>query len=197
MKVPSLHLESYATDNPGQSELELFTIIQEYLQSADVKSPAAVAQNINDLIPTRRTSDSNINYSDDVERFLWSTWGIFTHVAKQVPHNHPSQDRLVELIRSLTFLVPITVEIWEEPQQVWADLPIFGPKWVTRSGRYLYRQILSTSGNEHGCDGLSLEAWQRWKRRFKEVSEVLSTGIRQMALQTAITMETIEQSMEK
>ncbi|THC91259.1 hypothetical protein EYZ11_009278 [Aspergillus tanneri] len=135
MKVPSLHLESYATDNPGQSELELFTIIQEYLQSADVKSPAAVAQNINDLIPTRRTSDSNINYSDDVERFLWSTWGIFTHVAKQVPHNHPSQDRLVELIRSLTFLVPITVEIWEEPQQVWADLPIFGPSmreaWIS------------------------------------------------------------------
>ncbi|KAB8227349.1 DUF3632 domain-containing protein [Aspergillus alliaceus] len=266
MTAPRLHLESYATDNPLKPELELFIILKEYLQSSDVKSSAAAAaQKINSLVPTRRASYS---YSDDVELFLWSTWGIFIHVAKQIPHDHPWQGRLVELIRSLTVLVPIKVEIWEKTRQVWTDLPIFGPsmreawisptydsdrsntdevdqwinlnsfaarllnldavlwisfavwalrdaldepvdgpeldcnvrvaiEWITHSGRCLYQYLLSPSQDVHGCDGLSLEVWQRWKRRFKEVSEVLGTDSRQMAVQTTIIMENIERSMEK
>lgn len=127
MTAPSLRLEFHGTDNPRNPELELFIILQDYLESVDVKSAAAVAQNINDLIPTRRTGHSHLDYSDDVEKFLWCTWSIFIHVAKQVSHNHPSQDRLVELIRALTCLAPTMVEIWEEPLYIWADLPIFGP----------------------------------------------------------------------
>ncbi|KAB8067133.1 hypothetical protein BDV29DRAFT_200699 [Aspergillus leporis] len=260
-----LRIGPFATDNALKPELELFVILQEYLQSVDIESSAAAAQRINNLIPTRRSGHS---YSDDMEIFLWSTWGIFIHIAKQIPHDHPWQDRLVELIRALTLIVPMTVEIWGKPRRVWTDLPILGPsmreawvcptysgdrsttdevdrwinlnsfaarllnldailwisfpvwalrdaldepvngpeldcnirvanQWIVHSGRYIYRQLTSTSPNGHGCDGLTLEAWQRWKSRFIEICGLLSADRRRLALQSAITMENIEQTIQE
>lgn len=46
------------------------------------------------------------------ESFMWETWGTFEKIAKQIPSNHPSMERLARLVKSLSLLPPTTVSIW-------------------------------------------------------------------------------------
>jgi hypothetical protein len=105
--MASLTLESRAeSDSPEQ---HIFNILNDYLQPSSTTPPRETAQAINALTPK---AGSTPEESPDLEDFLWYTWGTIIKVAKQIPHNHPSQDRLVDLIHALTELPPTTVSIW-------------------------------------------------------------------------------------
>lgn len=49
---------------------------------------------------------------EDPESFLWETWGTFEKIAQQIPSNHMSMEKLVQLVKSLRLLPPTTVAIW-------------------------------------------------------------------------------------
>jgi hypothetical protein len=47
-----------------------------------------------------------------IESFL-ETWGTFIEIAKQIPSDHSSQDRFIDLIDALTHLPPTSVTVWK------------------------------------------------------------------------------------
>lgn len=101
--MASLSLESQA--EPNSTEQRIFDILNDYLQPSSTTPPSEAAQAIHALTPTQEENSA-------LENFLWSTWGTIVGIVKQIPHNHPSQDRLVDLIHALTELPPTTVSIW-------------------------------------------------------------------------------------
>ncbi|GAQ09484.1 hypothetical protein ALT_6805 [Aspergillus lentulus] len=120
--MASLSLESRA--QPDSPEHRIFNILNDYLQPSSTTPPREAAQAIHALTPkTGSTPEEN----SELEDFLWYTWGTIIKVAKQIPHNHPSQDRLVDLIHALTELPPTTVSIWGSENYLWKDLPMLGP----------------------------------------------------------------------
>jgi hypothetical protein len=105
--MASLSLESRAESN--STEQDMFNILNDYLQPSSTTPPSEAAQAIHALTPKAGSTQEENN---DLENFLWSSWGAVIEIAKQIPHNHPSQDRLVALIHALTELPPTTVSIW-------------------------------------------------------------------------------------
>jgi hypothetical protein len=105
--MASLSLESRA--EPNSTEQDIFNILNDYLQPSSTTAPSEAAQAIHALTPKAGSTQEENN---DLENFLWSTWGAIIKIAKQIPHNHPSQDRPVDLIHALTELPPTTVSIW-------------------------------------------------------------------------------------
>ena len=62
--------------------------------------PVQVAANrINELIPLKNGDDIS-----EVDGFFWGIWEAFIEVAGQTPHDHPSQQRLVQVIEELARL---------------------------------------------------------------------------------------------
>ncbi|PKX97265.1 DUF3632 domain-containing protein [Aspergillus novofumigatus IBT 16806] len=120
--MASLSLESRA--KPNSPEHRIFNILNDYLQPSSTTPPREAAQTIHALTPK---AGSTPEENSDLEDFLWYTWGTIIKVAKQIPHDHPSQDRLVDLIRALTELPPTTVSIWGSENYLWKDLPMLGP----------------------------------------------------------------------
>ncbi|EAL91609.1 hypothetical protein KXW98_007937 [Aspergillus fumigatus] len=120
--MASLSLEYRAEHS--SPELHVFNILNDYLQPSSTTPPSEAAQSIHALTPKAASTQED---SSDLEGFLWSTWGSIIKVAKQIPYNHPSQDRLVDLIHALTKLPPRTVSIWGSENCLWEDLPMLGP----------------------------------------------------------------------
>ncbi|EAW17801.1 DUF3632 domain-containing protein [Aspergillus fischeri NRRL 181] len=120
--MASLSLESRV--QPNSPEQHIFNILNDYLQPSSTTPPSEAAQSIHALTPKAGSTQEE---SSEMEDFLWYTWGTIIKVAKQIPHNHPSQDRLVELIHALTELPPTTVSIWGSENCLWKDLPMLGP----------------------------------------------------------------------
>lgn len=111
MAALSFHLESLDDPEPWFVEQKLFDILNEDLQSSSTTTPAVAAQGIDALAPMKRPNLGD-GKKESPESFLWEIWKIFIPIAKQIPHDHPSQDRLVEVIAALSELPPTTVEIW-------------------------------------------------------------------------------------
>ncbi|KKY14250.1 hypothetical protein UCDDS831_g08311 [Diplodia seriata] len=88
--MSSLHLTIDFTvpydDEPWTFEYKTFDVLNEYLQPQSHTSPASAAIQLNDLL-------------EHVS--ILQIWDIIFRVAAQVPHDHPSQDRLMALIFAL------------------------------------------------------------------------------------------------
>ncbi|RHZ63634.1 DUF3632 domain-containing protein [Aspergillus thermomutatus] len=119
--MASLSLEP--RDELDTTEQRIFDILNDYLQPSSTIPPSEAAQALDALTPKASAQEED----SDLESFLWSIWGTVIDIAKQVPHDHPSQDRLVDLIHALTELPPTTVSIWGSETRLWKDLPILGP----------------------------------------------------------------------
>ncbi|GIK00107.1 hypothetical protein Aspvir_004123 [Aspergillus viridinutans] len=120
--MASLSLESQA--EPDSTEQHIFNILNDYLQPSSTTPPSEAAQAIHALTPKAASTQEE---DSELEDFLWSTWGTIIKIAKQIDDNHPSQDRLVDVIHALTELPPTTVSIWGSENRLWKDLPILGP----------------------------------------------------------------------
>lgn len=97
---------THSVKSPSPEGTKVFQLLQEYLQPSITTPPAAVADEINNIATALQTEKS------DIEQFLWETWKTFIGLAKQVPHDHPSVDRLVAVVGALTELAPTTIQIW-------------------------------------------------------------------------------------
>ncbi|KAF8189013.1 hypothetical protein BJ912DRAFT_817950, partial [Pholiota molesta] len=99
-------------------EQKVFSILDAYLQPSSAISTPSAAQEIDKLFPP-----ASVDYTA-----LLHLWDLVTAVVEQIPWQHPSQDRLVALIKTLRDLPdPTTIAIanWDdEPTKLWADLPV-------------------------------------------------------------------------
>lgn len=109
----SFRLESLEVDEPWIVEKMNFETLVEYLQPSSTTSPTAAAQSIDNLTPMKRTFiGTSFGNKEEPEGHMWEIWGLFIAISKQVPHDHPSMDRLVALVYALAELPPTTVKIW-------------------------------------------------------------------------------------
>ncbi|KMQ45745.1 hypothetical protein HL42_3586 [Trichophyton rubrum] len=122
----SLRLPSLEDGDPWIVHRNLFEVLNGYLQPGSCTAPSAAAKEIDDLTPDKRQSDGG-KPKEDHESFLLEIWESIIEIAKQIPSDHASQDRLVELIKALTELPATEIEIWGSNVRMWADLPLLGP----------------------------------------------------------------------
>ncbi|KAK2746226.1 hypothetical protein FQN57_003348 [Myotisia sp. PD_48] len=148
-----LRLPSIEREDPWIVQQKLFGILNEYLQPSSSTSPLTAATEIDNLSPdkrqgsqkpkeSRKDEGNNDNDDDDdeeeeeeeeeeegedIESFLLEAWDTFIELARQIPSDHGSQDRLVDLLKVLTELRPTKVQIWGEDTLVWTDLPLLAP----------------------------------------------------------------------
>lgn len=77
-------------------ERKRFEILNEYLQPDSTTLPFAVAEAIDQLHPDIRPDDGT--RKEHVGAYHANTWDMFMDVARQIPHDHPSMGRLVEVV---------------------------------------------------------------------------------------------------
>ncbi|KAF9888622.1 hypothetical protein FE257_008554 [Aspergillus nanangensis] len=110
--------------------LKASNLLDTYCQPSNNTTPASVAEEIN------RLAQGILHSAEpDIEEFLWEVWKVFITIAKQIPSDHESQERLVGVIAALTELCPTTIQIWGSDIRLWKDLPLLGPSmreaWIS------------------------------------------------------------------
>ena len=106
-----------------------FTLIRDYLEGTH-SSAKYTAEEITTLakdISFLETTENRIS----LEGFLWSVWGGIVDLIIQIPHSHPWQDRMVEILRAIKEIPRQATPEMEELERSWGmafwqDLPIFG-----------------------------------------------------------------------
>ncbi|KAF7590279.1 hypothetical protein BBP40_003016 [Aspergillus hancockii] len=120
--MSSLTLSS-GVKTPSEQGNQGFSILDEYLQPSSSTTPSAAAHSIHGLAKPLLSGPD----AENLENFVWEFWVIFINIAKQIPCDSPSQDRLVELVKALSEIPPTTIQIWGNDTRLWADLPLLGP----------------------------------------------------------------------
>jgi hypothetical protein len=105
--MASLTLSS-GVNSPSEKGNRGFRILEEYLQPSSSTTSSAAAQNIHGLAEPLLYGSN----TDDLEDFVWEFWGIFLNVAKQIPYDSPSQERLIELVKALIEIPATTIQVW-------------------------------------------------------------------------------------
>ena len=109
-----------------------FTLIRDYLEGTN-SSAKHTAKEITTL--AKDISSLEINESLEsrfsLEGFLWGLWAEMVDLIIEVPHSHPWQDRMVELLSAIKEVprqvTPGMEELeWTWGKAFWQDLPIFG-----------------------------------------------------------------------
>ena len=106
-----------------------FGLIRDYLEDTDSRAESTAEQL---TTPAEDSSSPELNESEcSLEGFLWSLWAMVVKLIQQIPHNHPWQDKMVELLSAIKE-VPrrVTPEMGQLERSwgkgFWKDLPIFG-----------------------------------------------------------------------
>lgn len=79
---------------------QAFDLLSDYIQPDSPISPGQVAAQLNSLSPGQRVLQDG-EEAEEPASFLLEFWETLVSVARQVPFDHPSQQRLVELVVSL------------------------------------------------------------------------------------------------
>lgn len=82
-----------------------FHLISDYVQPDSPISPGQVAQQLNNLSPGQRALQDG-EEAEEPASFLLEFWETLVSIARQIPFDHPSQERLVKLVVSLDRLSP-------------------------------------------------------------------------------------------
>ena len=106
------------------------TLIRDYLEGTDFSSAKDKADEITILV--RDISSLELNEGgSNLEGFLWGLWAKIVDLIIGIPHGHPWQDKLVELLGAMKEVprqvTPGMVELegsWGST--FWHNLPIFG-----------------------------------------------------------------------
>lgn len=102
-----LQLASLEDDDPWIVEQKYFNILNDCLQPASQLSAAEAAARINELTPMNR--EANGEEAEHPESWCLEFWGTVSEIVKQIPHDHPSQDKMVEIIHELKALPGVEV----------------------------------------------------------------------------------------
>ncbi|KAH8198064.1 hypothetical protein TruAng_007788 [Truncatella angustata] len=135
-----LKQESRNTKDKLILEDKFFGIFEDYLGSSTSQSALVVARHIDDAVP-----DAG---KDEVDQFVWNTWGQLFQVAQQVQHDDLAQDKLVKVVRELMLLPS------GGTAGAWRDLPQLG--WVIRDW-FNFAPSAQHAGSEHADE--ILNAW--------------------------------------
>ncbi|EFE39615.1 conserved hypothetical protein [Trichophyton verrucosum HKI 0517] len=122
----SLRLPSLEDGEPWIVHRKLFEVLTGYLQPGSCTAPSAAAKEIDDLTPDKRQSNDG-KPNEDHESFLLEIWDSMIEIAKQIPSDHASQDRLVELIKALTELPSTDIEVWGKNVDLASAHTVAGP----------------------------------------------------------------------
>lgn len=106
--IDSLH----NNDDPWLIEWMMFNILNEYLQPGSPFTVLQAAQCLDALLPENRpnTADDPDEDREETATFICELSDLIWNIAKQIPHDHEGQDKLVQLIAALQRL-PITVTV--------------------------------------------------------------------------------------
>ncbi|KAH0559380.1 hypothetical protein GP486_004104 [Trichoglossum hirsutum] len=123
MSDPTLNFEPIRRIHQGYPWCGIFDVLDEYLRPGSEKTPDIAAVQIHRYNPTIGNG-KKWDYAD-CEQFLWDFWEKFIEFARAIPHNHPSQERLVNLVIQLTRVEgQKTIIITQQRKcRFWADLP--------------------------------------------------------------------------
>lgn len=91
--------------SPRQTYVRL---LSDFLQPNSAAKPDEVAATIDQQNPLKR-GDGDASSTED---FVWGFWDDIDQIARQIPHEHPSQDKLVDVISALKTLPPTTINVW-------------------------------------------------------------------------------------
>jgi hypothetical protein len=87
-------------DDSENNEIDAaLSVLNDALQLSDAISPAVAANRINELIPLK-----NGGGVSEVDGFFWGLWEGFIDAAGRYPYDHPSQEKLVQVIEELNRL---------------------------------------------------------------------------------------------
>lgn len=119
-----LGIECHPDLEPSDMERLTFGILNEYLQPSSCTSPTDAAWQLHDGFPFRHP---HVDGEESPECLLEEFWDLMFRLAQQIPHNHPSQERFVQLIIALRDLpVDTKVFIGSDTHHLWHDLPMLG-----------------------------------------------------------------------
>ena len=90
-------------EDPWSVAKEAFDVVAAYLQPDREADALETANRLDTLTPARRKLKESEEAEED-ESFLLEIWEIFVMIALQVPYDHPSQRRLIELTSELKLL---------------------------------------------------------------------------------------------
>ncbi|CAA7270757.1 unnamed protein product [Cyclocybe aegerita] len=107
---------------------KIFNILDTYLRPSSTIAPIDAAQEINQLFPLNRPTEGEEPNEEPIS-FLWEMWELVLDVVSQLPWDHPSQERSIDLLKALRSLPdPVMVDMpGFGEMRVWADLPILHP----------------------------------------------------------------------
>ena len=131
------------------------TLIHNYLDGTTDSGAKSTADEITAL--ARETSSLEQTDSQfSLEAFLWGLWAEIRAVIIEIPHNHPWQDTMVELLAAIkTVPRSVTPEMEalerEWGMAFWQDLPIFGAdfreSWDQGPGEEIPDVVYGDGGN--------------------------------------------------
>ncbi|KAJ5383800.1 Protein of unknown function DUF3632 [Penicillium concentricum] len=123
-----LRLASLERDDPWIVEQEYFTILNDCLQPTSQISAAEAAARINELTPMKREAKGK--EAEHPENWCLEFRGTISETVKQIPHAHPSQDKMVGIIKELKALPGVKVTFYETAKpRIWTDLPCLMEVW--------------------------------------------------------------------
>ncbi|KAJ5740908.1 hypothetical protein N7493_000780 [Penicillium malachiteum] len=115
---------------PGPIEQKNFDIVTDFLQPDSQMTVAKAAFQINELTPMKQEARGEEGEIEEPQSYLREMWAFLSIICKQIPHEHPSQDKLVSLIRELKLLPSEEFTIGRTGKALlWADLPWIAECW--------------------------------------------------------------------
>jgi len=96
---------NFKGSDPWIVAVDTFNIIAAYLQPDSSASAPETATNLNALTPMERPLAEG-ERAEEPGSFLLEFWEMFIALVQQIPHDHPSQERLVQLVKELKSLIP-------------------------------------------------------------------------------------------
>ncbi|KAH7035999.1 uncharacterized protein B0I36DRAFT_429984 [Microdochium trichocladiopsis] len=109
---------SLRDDDPWYISQNAYNIISAFIQAKDQPDPLEAAKELGALAPANRVLQE-AEEAESYVSFLLEFWELFLRIARQVPHDHPAQDRLVQLVAELKELPTSDVE---SDRVIWTSL---------------------------------------------------------------------------
>ncbi|KAJ5345740.1 Protein of unknown function DUF3632 [Penicillium brevicompactum] len=124
-----LHIPSLEDEDSWIIEVKYFAIINDFLQPGSHLSAAEAAAGINELTPMNREAKGE--KAEEPISFLLEFWGTISKLARQIPHDHPAQDKMIEILKELQALPVVKVPISERGFLLfWSEMPCLTEDWT-------------------------------------------------------------------
>lgn len=128
LRIDTIHDEE--PEEIWHPEWFMYNIFNAYLQPGSKLSADEAARCLDAILPDHRpdTPEDPDNDKEEVANFMLELSDFFWKIAKQTPHNHESQDKLVQLVMALKRLpISVTHERYDGTiEAIWRASPFGG-----------------------------------------------------------------------